>query len=139
MIGVAQTPAVKKAILSSLQEVFGKAVARAPPDLAIYKLEHGASMAACGRWWQDVFPKDSCALSEQRISEVLVQVKNWADGSRPRCTKSSYPGKRFVCTLAASLRFMILNQTRANADVLKIKAPNNSADMILSPAVQHPC
>lgn len=60
------------------------------------------------------------------------QYKNWVDGSRLHCTRTSYLGKLFVCTLAASLRLMMLHRVHANSEKLGIKIPHNSMDHLFS-------
>ena len=60
------------------------------------------------------------------------QYKNWVDGSRLHCTGTSYLGKLFVCTLAASLRLMMLHRVHANSEKLGIKIPHNSMDHLFS-------
>lgn len=60
------------------------------------------------------------------------QYKNWVDGSRLQCTGTSYLGKLFVCTLAASLRLMMLHRVHANSEKLGIKIPHNSMDHLFS-------
>ena len=59
------------------------------------------------------------------------QFKNWVDGDRLRCTQSSYIGKLFVCTLATSLRLMMMNRAKHNSqDDTGLKIPNNSMDVL---------
>lgn len=60
------------------------------------------------------------------------QYKNWVDGGRLHCTGTSYLGKLFVCTLAASLRLMMLHRVHANSEKLGIKIPHNSMDHLFS-------
>ena len=60
------------------------------------------------------------------------QYKNWVDGDRLRCTETSYIGKLFVCTLAASLRLMMLHRAQNNSEKLSIKIPQNSLDTLFS-------
>ena len=60
------------------------------------------------------------------------QYKNWVDGSRLRCTGTSYLGKLFVCTLSASLRLMMLHRAHTNSEKLGIKIPHNSMDHLFS-------
>ena len=60
------------------------------------------------------------------------QYKNWVDGNRLHCTGTSYLGKLFVCTLAASLRLMMLNRAQTISQDRGIKIPYNSLDGLLS-------
>ena len=71
--------------------------------------------------------------SERNTIEVdFNQYKNWVDGSRLHCTGTSYLGKLFVCTLAGSLRLMMLHRAHGNSEKLGIKIPHNSMDHVFS-------
>ncbi len=69
------------------------------------------------------------ALKTYRMRETVEndfeQFKNWVDGDRLRCTEKNYLGKLFVCTLATSLRLMMMHQAHLN-----MKIPNNSMDVL---------
>lgn len=58
------------------------------------------------------------ALETYRMRSVVEmdfeQFKNWVDGDRLRCTRSSYLGKLFICTIATSLRLMMLRRAHDN-------------------------
>lgn len=65
------------------------------------------------------------------VEQDFNQFKNWVDGDRLRCTQSSYIGKLFVCTLATSLRLMMMNRAKHNSqDDTGLKIPNNSMDVL---------
>lgn len=65
------------------------------------------------------------------VEQDFNQFKNWVDGDRLRCTQSSYFGKLFVCTLATSLRLMMMNRAKHNSqDDTGLKIPNNSMDVL---------
>ena len=65
------------------------------------------------------------------VEQDFNQFKNWVDGDRLRCTQSSYIGKLFVCTLATSLRLMMMNRAKNNSqDNTGLKIPNNSMDVL---------
>lgn len=65
------------------------------------------------------------------VEQDFNQFKNWVDGDRLRCTQSSYIGKLFVCTLATSLRLMMMNRAKHNSqDDTRLKIPNNSMDVL---------
>ena len=65
------------------------------------------------------------------VEQDFNQFKNWVDGDRLRCTQSSYIGKLFVCTLATSLRLMMMNRAKRNSqDNTGLKIPNNSMDVL---------
>ena len=71
--------------------------------------------------------------NERNTIEVdFNQYKNWVDGSRLHCTGTSYLGKLFVCTLAASIRLMMLHRAHTNSEKLGIKIPHNSMDHLFS-------
>ena len=65
------------------------------------------------------------------VEQDFNQFKNWVDGDRLRCTQSSYIGKLFVCTLATSLRLMMMNRAKHNSQgSTGLKIPNNSMDVL---------
>ena len=65
------------------------------------------------------------------VEQDFNQFKNRVDGDRLRCTQSSYIGKLFVCTLATSLRLMMMNRAKHNSqDDTGLKIPNNSMDVL---------
>ena len=65
------------------------------------------------------------------VEQDFNQFKNWVDGDRLRCTQSSYIGKLFVCTLATSLRLMMMNRAKNNSQgSTGLKIPNNSMDVL---------
>ena len=65
------------------------------------------------------------------VEQAFNQFKNWVDGDRLRCTQSSYIGKLFVCTLATSLRLMMMNRAKHNSQAnTGLKIPNNSMDVL---------
>ena len=65
------------------------------------------------------------------VEQDFNQFKNWVDGDRLRCTQSSYIGKLFVCTLATSLRLMMMNRAKHNSQAnTGLKIPNNSMDVL---------
>ena len=65
------------------------------------------------------------------VEQDFNQFKNWVDGDRLRCTQSSYIGKLFVCTLATSLRLMMMDRAKHNSqDNTGLKIPNNSMDVL---------
>ena len=65
------------------------------------------------------------------VEQDFNQFKNWVDGDRLRCTQSSYIGKLFVCTLATSLRLMMMNRAKHNSqDNTGLKIPKNSMDVL---------
>lgn len=64
------------------------------------------------------------------VENDFEQFKNWLDGDRLRCTEKSYLGKLFVCTLATSLRLMMMHQAHVNEKALNMKIPNNSMDVL---------
>ena len=75
------------------------------------------------------------ALEAYRMRSVVEmdfeQFKNWVDGDRLRCTQSSYLGKLFICTIATSLRLMILRRAHANESA-DVKIPFNSMDCLMA-------
>ena len=64
------------------------------------------------------------------VENDFEQFKNWLDGDRLRCTEKTYLGKLFVCTLATSLRLMMMHQAHVNEKALNLKVPNNSMDVL---------
>ncbi len=57
------------------------------------------------------------------------QFKNWVEGDRMRCTGTTYTGKTFLCTLAASIRLMMMHQAKTRA-TKKNPIPGNSMDQL---------
>lgn len=57
------------------------------------------------------------------------QFKNWVEGDRMRCTGTTYTGKTFLCTLAASIRLMMMHQAKMRA-TKKNPIPGNSMDQL---------
>ena len=82
----------------------------------------------------NVEPDPIAALKTYRmrgtVENDFEQFKNWLDGDRLRCTEKSYLGKLFVCTLATSLRLMMMHQAHVNEKTLNLKLPNNSMDVL---------
>ena len=64
------------------------------------------------------------------VENDFEQFKNWLDGDRMRCTEKTYLGKLFVCTMATSLRLMMMHQANVNEKTLNMKVPNNSMDVL---------
>ena len=64
------------------------------------------------------------------VENDFEQFKNWLDGDRLRYTEKTYLGKLFVCTLATSLRLMMMHQAHVNEKTLNMKVPNNSMDVL---------
>lgn len=75
------------------------------------------------------------ALEAYRMRSVVEmdfeQFKNWVDGDRLRCTQSSYLGKLFICTIATSLRLMMLRRAHDNESA-EVKIPFNSMDCLMA-------
>ena len=62
------------------------------------------------------------AYKKRNIVELdFSQYKNWVDGDRLRCTNKSCLGKLFVCTIAASLRLMMMSRAQTNAKTAGLK------------------
>jgi transposase, IS4 family protein len=61
-------------------------------------------------------PFDALRVYQQRqaVEFDFNQLKNAIECSRLRCTEKTYRGKLFVCTLATSLRLMMLQRIRSN-------------------------
>ena len=49
-----------------------------------------------------------------------------------RCTGKTFLGRLLVCTIAASLRLMMLHRVRLNADKLNVKIPKDSLDVVMA-------
>ena len=49
-----------------------------------------------------------------------------------RCTSKSYMGKLFVCTIAASLRLMMMSRAQTNAKTAGLKIPKDSMDVLMA-------
>ena len=64
------------------------------------------------------------------VENDFEQFKNWVDGDRQRYTEKTYLGKLFVCTLATSLRLMMMHQAHVNEKTLNMRVPNNSMDVL---------
>ena len=64
------------------------------------------------------------------VENDFEQFKNWVDGDRQRYTEKTYLGKLFVCTLATSLRLMMMHQAHVNEKTLNMTVPNNSMDVL---------
>ena len=60
-----------------------------------------------------------------------MQVKNWVDGNRLRCTDTAYWGKLLVCSLATSLRMMAIKGAH-DCEQANRKIPNNSIDCLFT-------
>lgn len=80
----------------------------------------------------DPFKALSIYQKRNTVEVDFNQYKNWVDGDRLRCTGTSYLGKLFVCTLAASLRLMMLHRAQANREKLGIQIPQNSLDTLFA-------
>ena len=50
----------------------------------------------------------------------------------PCCTSKSYLGKLFVCTIAASLRLMMMSRAQTNAKTSGLKIPKDSMDVLMA-------
>ena len=73
------------------------------------------------------------AYKKRNIAELdFSQYKNWVDGDRLRCTNKSYLGKLFVCTIAASLRLMMMSRAQTNAKTAGLKIPKDSMDVLMA-------
>ena len=73
------------------------------------------------------------AYKKRNIVELdFSQYKNWVDGDRLRCTSKSYLGKLFVCTIAASLRLMMMSRAQTNAKTAGLKIPKDSMDVLMA-------
>ena len=73
------------------------------------------------------------AYKKRNIVELdFSQYKNWVDGDRLRCTNKSYLGKLFVCTIAASLRLMMMSRAQTNAKTAGLKIPKDSMDVLMA-------
>ena len=73
------------------------------------------------------------AYKKRNIVELdFSQYKNWVDGDRLRCTNKSYLGKLFVCTIAASLRLMMMSRAQTNAKTAGLKIPKDSMDVFMA-------
>ena len=64
------------------------------------------------------------------VENDFEQFKNWLEGDRLRCTEKTSLGKLFVCTLATSLRLMMMHQAHVNEKTLNMRVPNNSMDVL---------
>ena len=49
-----------------------------------------------------------------------------------RCTGKTFLGRLLVCTIAASLRLMMLHRVRLNADKLNVKITKDSLDEVMA-------
>ena len=73
------------------------------------------------------------AYKKRNIVELdFSQYKNWVDGDRLRCTNKSYLGKLFVCTIAASLRLMMMSRAQTNAKTADLKILKDSMDVFMA-------
>ena len=73
------------------------------------------------------------AYKKRNIVELdFSQYKNWVDGDRLRCTSKSCLGKLFVCTIAASLRLMMMSRAQTNAKTAGLKIPKDSMDVLMA-------
>ena len=73
------------------------------------------------------------AYKKRNIVELdFSQYKNWGDGDRLRCTNKSYLGKLFVCTIAASLRLMMMSRAQTNAKTADLKILKDSMDVFMA-------
>ena len=73
------------------------------------------------------------AYKKRNIVELdFSQYKNWVDGDRLRCTNKSCLGKLFVCTIAASLRLMMMSRAQTNAKTAGLKIPKDSMDVLMA-------
>ena len=73
------------------------------------------------------------AYKKRNIVELdFSQYKNWVDGDRLRCTNKSYLGKLFVCTIAASLRLMMMSRAQTNAKTAGLKIPKDSMEVLMA-------
>lgn len=73
------------------------------------------------------------AYKKRNIVELdFSQYKNWVDGDRLRCTNKSYLGKLFVCTIAASLRLMMMSRAQTNAKTAGLKILKDSMDVFMA-------
>ena len=81
-------------------------------------------------------PNPFAALKIYRMRNVVEQdfnqFKNWVDGARMRCTGKTYLGRLLVCTIAASLRLMMLQRAKRNAAGSDVKIPKNSLDVLMT-------
>ena len=66
------------------------------------------------------------------VEQDFNQFKNWVDGARMRCTGKTYLGRLLVCTIAASLRLMMLQRAKRNAAGSDVKIPKNSLDVLMT-------
>ena len=66
------------------------------------------------------------------VENDFEQFKNWLEGDRLRYTEKTSLGKLFVCTLATSLRLMMMHQAHVNEKTLNMTVPNNSMDELFS-------
>ena len=84
----------------------------------------------------NVEPNPFAALRTYRLRNIIEldfnQFKNWEDGARMRCTGKTFLGRLLVCTIAASLRLMMLHRVRLNADKLNVKIPKDSLDVVMA-------
>ena len=84
----------------------------------------------------NVEPNPFAALKIYRMRNVVEQdfnqFKNWVDGARMRCTGKTYLGRLLVCTIAASLRLMMLQRAKRNAAGSDVKIPKNSLDVLMT-------
>ena len=73
------------------------------------------------------------AYKKRNIVELdFSQYKNWVDGDRLHCTNKSYLGKLFVCTIAASLRLMMMSRAQTNAKTAGLKIPKDSMEVLMA-------
>ena len=84
----------------------------------------------------NVEPNPFAALRTYRLRNIIEldfsPFKNWVDGARMRCTGKTFLGRLLVCTIAASLRLMMLHRVRLNADKLNVKIPKDSLDVVMA-------
>ena len=84
----------------------------------------------------NVEPNPFAALKTYRMRNVVEQdfnqFKNWVDGVRMRCTGKTYLGRLLVCTIAASLRLMMLQRAKQNAAKSNVKIPKDSLDVLMT-------
>lgn len=98
-------------------------------DQAAEKASHFALRTNC---IEDPFEALRVYRARGMVEQDFNQLKNWVDGDRLRVQNQSVQGKLFVCTLACSLR-MILMMTAKKSERNRgnVQIPHDSIDSLL--------
>jgi transposase len=98
-------------------------------DQAAEKASHFALRTNC---IEDPFEAPRAYRARGMVEQDFNQLKNWVDGDRLRVQNQSVQGKLFVCTLASSLR-MILMMTAKKSERNRgnVQIPHDSIDSLL--------